>query len=61
MGHERTHAPQQSAFYWITAQVIDHGEIPITQLTDSQLYEIAAGALPEKNKRPKALPPPRKP
>jgi hypothetical protein len=41
--------------------VIDHGEIPITQLTDSQLYEIAAGALPEKDKRPKALPPPRKP
>ena len=43
------------------AQAIEHGHVPITELTDAQLYEIAAGALrDEGDLLPKALPPPRK-
>jgi hypothetical protein len=41
------------------AQVIDYGDVPIDQLSDSQLYEIAAGRLTEKYQEPRALPAPR--
>ncbi len=43
------------------AQALDHGELHVTQLTDSQLYEIAGRELKETIALPKALPPPRKP
>jgi hypothetical protein len=43
------------------AQVIDQGQMTVTQLTDNQLYEIAARGLTETNLVPKALPAPRKP
>lgn len=41
-------------------QAIECGEVPIERLTDAQLYEIAAGGLRDRDKIPKALPPPRK-
>jgi hypothetical protein len=42
-------------------QVIDQGQMTVTQLTDSQLYKIAACGLTETNLVPKTLPAPRKP
>jgi hypothetical protein len=40
------------------AQVMDQSQMTVTQLTDSQLYEIAAGGSPDKDMMLKALPPP---
>jgi hypothetical protein len=37
-------------------QAIEHGDVPLTQLTDAQLYAIAAGGLTETDLV--ALPPP---
>jgi hypothetical protein len=37
------------------AQVSDQGQMTVTQLTDSQLYEIAARGLTETNLVPKAI------
>jgi hypothetical protein len=42
------------------AQAIECGDAPVTQLTDAQLYEIAAGRLTESEGELKALPAPGK-
>jgi hypothetical protein len=42
-------------------QMVDHGDAPITQLSDSQLYEIAGRGCGYYDASPKALAPPRRP
>jgi hypothetical protein len=42
-------------------QQVDCGDVPVRQLTDSQLYEIAGRGWNDDDALPKALPPPRKP
>ena len=41
------------------AQAIEQGDAEVTQLTDAQLYEIAAGGLAQNEPLVKALPAPR--
>ncbi|MHC2582665.1 hypothetical protein ACVI1J_005160 [Bradyrhizobium diazoefficiens] len=43
------------------AQAIEYGDVPIRELTDAQLYEIASGGLDRDEGVPKALPAPTKP
>jgi hypothetical protein len=43
------------------AQTVEYGDMPVMELTDSQLHEIAGRSWNDSDTMPKALPPPRRP